>query len=85
MARPKKQNKENPPKIEEKPNKVAPSLADEYRIAWQLEYDRLSEAQKLIINEAQIHSVHGAYTRHYFVDAFVARVIDLVEAPEEKD
>jgi hypothetical protein len=76
---PKLNNKKRRPKTTFKSNNVEPSPTKEYEIAWKLEYDRLSDVEKRVIDNAKVESIHGLYTRHYFVDAFVKRVIELVE------
>jgi len=79
MGRPKgsKNKKKNAPQIPKAPN----NASRDYKAAWELEYNKLNEVQKLIIDNARTESVHGAYVRHYFVDLFVQRVIALVEMP----
>jgi hypothetical protein len=64
---------------------VEPPLSKEYEAAWKLEYEKLSPEQKLIIDNARTESVHGVFTRHWLVDAFVNRVIGLVEEPPKRD
>lgn len=56
-------------------------MSKEYEAAWKLEYDKLSDVEKRVIDNAKVDSIHGVYSRHYLVDAFVKRVIDLVETP----
>jgi hypothetical protein len=82
---PKLNNKKRRPQIAFKSNNVEPPLAKEYEAAWKLEYDKLSEVEKRVIDNAKVDSIHGMFNRHYFVEAFVKRVIDLVETPVAND
>lgn len=66
-------------------NNVEPPLSKEYEAAWKLEYDKLSDSERRVIDNAKLDSIHGVYERHYFVDAFVKRVIDMVETPVDND
>lgn len=84
MPKGKSNKKIKAPKIAVLPNNGSASAAD-YAEAWVLEYERLTEAQKLVIDNARTESIHGAYTRHYFVENFVNRVIDLVENVAESN
>jgi hypothetical protein len=77
----KKLKKKKAPQIAFKSNNVEPPLAKEYEAAWKLEYEKLSDAEKRVIDNAKLDSIHGVHQRHYFVDAFVKRVIDFVETP----
>jgi hypothetical protein len=77
----KKLKKKKAPQTAFKSNNVEPPLSKEYEAAWQLEYDKLSDAEKRVIDNAKVDSIHGVFNRHYIVDAFVKRVIDFVETP----
>jgi hypothetical protein len=78
-------NNKKRPQTAFKSNNVEPPLSKEYEAAWKLEYDKLSDVEKRMIDNAKVDSVHGVYSRHFFVDAFVKRVIDLVETPVAND
>jgi hypothetical protein len=79
-ARKKKNNNKKSPQTAFKSNNVEPPLSEEYKAAWQLEYEKLSKEQKAIIDNAKNDP---NYKRDWFVDGFVKRVIGLVENPPE--